>query len=119
MNSLRLLLVMMLITSNHTVFAQNISTKVETLDVDKKTNCNLRYYYYPNLQAYFDKLKKVFYFQNNGSWQIAESLPENYGGYSLYKMNHVMITDFDDDEPYQFLNIHKKQFPYNFKGAKL
>ena len=119
MKCFRLLLVLTLVSFNYNAFSQDISQKEITLLVDKKTNCKLRYYYYPNLQAYFDLSKNVFYYQDKGSWQTGETLPTNYGGYSLYKMNHVQINDFDGDEPYQYLSIHKKLFPSNFKGAKM
>lgn len=44
------------------------------------------------------------------------NLPTNYGGYSLYNKVRVAITDFDGDEPYQLLKVHKKMYPYNSKG---
>jgi len=119
MNAFKLLLVITLVTINVNAFSQNSTSKEVILVIDTKTNCKLRYYYYPNLQAYFDNLKNVFYYQDNGVWHTAEFLPVNYGGYSLYKMKYVTITDFDGEEPYQYLNIHKKQFPYNFKSAKM
>ncbi|MCA0350275.1 MAG: hypothetical protein LCH35_13565 [Bacteroidetes bacterium] len=100
-------------------FAQSTGATSTKLLIDKKTNCQIRYYYYPNLQAYFDLLKNVFYYQENGSWNISETLPKNYGGYSLYKMNHVSIRDYDDDEPYKNLDTHKKLYPFNFRGTKM
>ena len=80
------------------------------------TNCQLRYYYFPNLEAYFDNLELVYHYKVNGQWQKAESLPTNYGGYSLYNKVRVAITDFDGEEPYQLLKTHKKMYPYNSKG---
>lgn len=102
-------------------FAQDkLSAEKEAiLEIDKTTNCKLRYYYYPNLQAYFDKQEKLFYYQLNGKWMTAEELPKNYGGYSLYRMKFVTLSDFDEEEPYKFINIHKKLFPHNYKGTKM
>lgn len=100
-------------------YSQSTGANSTKLEIDKITNCKLRYYYYPNLQAYFDLQKKVFFYKNNGKWYVSDKLPKNYGGYSLYKMNHVIITDYDEDEPFKQLDIHKKIFPYNFKGAKM
>jgi hypothetical protein len=96
--------------------AQNAVAKKENLPVDKKTNCYIRYYYFPNLQAYFDNLKMVYYFKENGTWITASELPKNYGGYSLYNKARVTITDYDDEEPYHLLQVHKKMYPYNSKG---
>lgn len=87
-----------------------------SLPIDSKTNCYIRYYYFPNLQAYFDTLKLVYYFKDKGEWQSAEELPANFGGYSLYNNFRVIITDYDGDEPYQLIQTHKKMYPYNSKG---
>lgn len=96
--------------------AQETAPKRESLPIDKKTNCYIRYYYYPNLQAYFDNLEMVYYYKENGEWKTAPELPQNYGGYSIYNKVRVVINDYDDDKPYDLLSIHKKRFPYNSKG---
>lgn len=87
-----------------------------SLPLDTKTNCHVRYFYFPNLEAYFDNQELVYYFKIKGEWQVAEELPTNYGGYSIYNKVKVTITDYDGDEPYLMLQTHKKQFPYNSKG---
>jgi hypothetical protein len=92
------------------------SAKKEFLPIDPKTNCYLRYYYFPNLEAYFDNLKMVYYFKVNGQWQNAEELPPNYGGYSLYNKARVSITNYDDDNPFELIRIHRKIYPYSSKG---
>lgn len=84
--------------------------------VDPVTQCALRYYYYPNMQAYFDTKIRKFIFRENGKWVTADIIPEGYGGYSVYKMLSVMIKDYDDENPTQFLNAHKKQYPYTSNG---
>ncbi|WP_395633856.1 hypothetical protein [Flavobacterium sp.] len=96
--------------------AQETAPKKESLPIDKKTNCYIRYYYYPNLQAYFDNLEMVYHYKENGEWKTAPELPQNYGGYSIYNKVRVVINDYDDDKPYDLLSIHKKRFPYNSKG---
>jgi len=84
--------------------------------MDSKTNCYLRYYYFPNIEAYFDNLKMVYYYKEKGNWTTAPELPENYGGYSLYNKAHVSITNYDDENPFQLILLHKKIYPYNSKG---
>lgn len=96
--------------------AQTSKDEISSLPIDDKTNCYIRYYYFPNLEAYFDNLELVYHFKVNGQWQQAENLPTNYGGYSLYNKVRVAITDFDGNEPYQLLKTHKKMYPYNSKG---
>lgn len=97
-------------------YSQATTAKIEHLPIDKKTNCYIRYQYYPNLEAYFDNLKMVYYYKESGEWKTATELPKNYGGYSLYNKAHVNITDYDEEIPYQFLKTHKKMYPYNAKG---
>ena len=77
---------------------------------------NVRFEYYPNLEAYFDKTKKVFIYRENGEWVTGETLPERVGGYSLFKNYKVEITDYDGDTPYDLIKTHRKLFPYNSKG---
>ena len=96
--------------------AQSSNGDASSLPIDSKTNSNVRYYYYPNLEAYFDTLELVYHYKVNGKWEKAENLPANYGGYSLFNKSRVNITDYDGDEPYQLIKIHKKMYPYNSKG---
>lgn len=96
--------------------AQTVNSEVPTLPTDPKTNCQIRYYYFPNLQAYFDNLNMVYYYQVNGQWETAEELPTNYGGYSIYNKVRVTINNFDGEKPYELIKVHKKLFPYNAKG---
>lgn len=96
--------------------AQSTETPKKYIPVDPKTNCQLRYSYFPNLYAYYDNLKNVYYYQLNGKWQTAAELPQNYGGYSLYNKARVAITNYEEENPQQFIKIHKKLYPYNSKG---
>jgi hypothetical protein len=116
MKTLQTLMMLVVFFLVNTTQAQRTLAIKESLPVDKKTNCYIRYQYFPNLQAYFDNLKMVYHFKNNGEWTIAPELPINYGGYSLYNKASVVIDDYDDENPYELLTIHKKKFPYNSKG---
>ena len=84
--------------------------------VDPITQCSLRYYYYPNIEAYFDTQKSIYYYQEKGEWKTAEEIPSGYRGYSMNNKVSVYITDYDDDLITQFVKIHKKQFPYSANG---
>ncbi|HEX8269867.1 MAG TPA: hypothetical protein VF581_08235 [Flavobacterium sp.] len=79
---------------------------------DPVTNCNLRYYYYPNLEAYYDVKLNIYYFLQDGKWTTATDIPKGYRGYGMYNKCRTAITDYDDEDPTQFLKIHKKQYPY-------
>lgn len=96
--------------------AQTPIVDLASLPIDSKTNCYIRYYYFPNLEAYYDNLELVYHYKVSGQWKKSENLPTNFGGYSLYNKVRVAITDFDGDEPYKLLSTHKKKYPYNSKG---
>lgn len=84
--------------------------------IDPTTNCVLRYYYFPNLEAYYDTQKNIYYYTEDGKWITADEIPAGYRGYSLYNKVNIVIKDYDDDDPTQFLYVHKKKYPYITKG---
>ncbi|MEK8180087.1 hypothetical protein WMW71_07000 [Flavobacterium buctense] len=99
------------------LFGVNAQEKEEKkLTIDPKTNCELRYFYFPNMEAYYDLKNEIFHFQENNTWVTNKHLPNNYGGYSLYKRERVTLTDFEGDNPEQLIKIHRKMYPYNAKG---
>jgi hypothetical protein len=116
MKILKNLIPVMMLFTYYLSSAQSSNGDVSLLPIDSKTNTNVRYYYYPNLEAYFDNIELVYHYKVNGQWEKAENLPANYGGYSLFNKVRVNITDYDGDEPYQLIKIHKKKYPYNSKG---
>ena len=84
--------------------------------VDPVTHCELRYYYFPNIEAFFDTKKSVYIYKDNDQWITATEIPSGYRGYSLYNKASVFINDYDGDEPIQFLKLYKKKYPYNLRG---
>ncbi len=91
--------------------SQKASAPVAGL-TDKITNCVLRYYYFPNIEAYFDTKKSIYIYSEKGKWITAKELPVGYRGYSLYNKINVLVRDYDDEDPTQFIMIHKKRYPY-------
>jgi hypothetical protein len=114
MKTINKVFLLMLIFTCSLTNAQVSTTDEPVLQTPKKTE--IRYFYFPNIQAYFDLQEKVYLYKDQGEWIEAEELPKNYGGYSLYNKSRVSITDYDGDEPYLMLEIHKKTYPYNAKG---
>lgn len=116
MKTTKRLLPLVILLLSFSLQAQEGAARNQQLPIDKKTNCYIRYYYFPNLEAYFDNLKLVYYYKDKGVWTTAPELPQNYGGYSLYNKAHVEITNYDGEDPYNLILIHKKIYPYNSKG---
>jgi hypothetical protein len=100
---------------NHLAIAQKQKPDDVPL-INPENNCLMRYYYFPNLEAYFDTQKRIYYYKENGDWTTGEEIPNGYRGYSLYNKIYVYITDYDDDNICQFVAKHKKKFPYTKRG---
>ncbi|MBD3581107.1 hypothetical protein [Flavobacterium selenitireducens] len=95
-----------------------LSTAQEThsnknLILDPSTNCHIRYYYYPNLEAYFDRETEKYIFRDKGQWKSESQIPSGYRGYGLFNKANIAINDYDEDNITQFLDDHRKKYPYN------
>ena len=44
--------------------------------IDPVSKCQLRYYYFPNLEAYYDTQKRIYYFKEDSQWITDEEIPE-------------------------------------------
>lgn len=75
-----------------------------------------RYYYYPNLQTYFDTRTALFIHQENGQWITSETINPNERGYCVKNGMFVVLTGYYDDEPYKKLAEHKKIYPADFSS---
>lgn len=84
--------------------------------IDPETNCVLRYYYFPNIEAYYDTQKNEYTYLDSGQWKKIGEIPEGFRGYSLYNKVSVIIKDYDDEDPMQFHEVHKKKYPYITKA---
>ena len=96
--------------------SQNSVLKTTANKAESSQIVSARYFYYPNLQAYYDTKSNLYLFRVNKQWISAESFPENYGGYSLYNKHRVKIDDYFGDDVTELLAIHKVLYPYNSKG---
>ncbi|RZJ35399.1 MAG: hypothetical protein EOO51_05820 [Flavobacterium sp.] len=109
------LILMIMMTALSGAYAQTAAPTLKPL-TDPQTNCELRYYYFPNLQAYFDTKTSDYIFKVDDEWTKAKEIPAGYRGYSLQNKICVLITDYDDDDPTQYTAIYKKKYPANFNG---
>ena len=110
------LLLICLLTYSVSYSQGSLSKSKTPSKIESAVNSSIRYYYYPNLQAYFDTQSNLYIFRVNKQWISAESFPENYGGYSLYNNHRVKIDDYNGDDVTELLEIHKVLYPYNAKG---
>jgi hypothetical protein len=105
----KIILLFLLLTTN---CASQTEEDTITLPINPLNNCELRYDFYPNYNAYYDWKKQIFIVNKNGVWVEMIYIPSNYKGYSLYNKTHYTIKDYDGDDITNLYPIHKKKFPY-------
>ncbi|WP_264521401.1 hypothetical protein [Flavobacterium sp. N1994] len=119
------IIIMLLVVKALTANAQNKNEKTVIFSDDASSICNdssgsgkntTSYYYFPNMQVYFDLEKKMYHYQVGKDWLTSEELPLYYGGYSLFKNERVMVYIAKDEAPQNYIKQHRKEFPYNPKG---
>ena len=54
---------------------------------------NAQYYYLPDCDAYYDVPNQQFVYFDDGRWNCAAALPEQYGNVDLYNTYKVVIND--------------------------
>ena len=105
------------------VKAQHMQTNFDANPNQEKSESNLifRYYFYPNLQAYYDNKTSDYVYKLNGNWIRNKSIPDSYCGYSIYNNYKVEINNYKGDNPNEKIEEHKKLFPYfrNDRQGKL
>jgi hypothetical protein len=82
------------------------------LSINPVNNCELRYDFYPNYDAYYDRKEEVYLVFDKGTWTKVDYINRNYRGYSVYNSTHYVIKDYDGDDITEMYPVHKKFFPY-------
>lgn len=73
-----------------------------------------RYYYFPDIETYYDLATRNFVYLYNGQWLFAPSLPMMYSGFDLYN-SFIVIVNRNIYNPWlhhQFYNSHYPRYYY-------
>lgn len=112
-NLTQLIIGMLLFSFNYT----QAQVELDAVNIDNTYKFkDVRYYYYPNLQAYFDTKVAMYLYKEQGEWIESETLAPTTMGYSLKNGQYVMIEDYNGDEPYTLLEKHKTEFPADYSS---
>ena len=76
-----------------------------------------RYYYLPDVEAYYDVQSSMFIYLGNGVWVRNAYLPGRYRNYNLYDGYKVVITDYRGNEPYMYFKNHKMKYARGYRGG--
>ena len=66
-----------------------------------------RYYYFPDMDCYYDINNAMFYFMSDGYWVSSRYLPSMYHQYNLYGVYKVVINN---NQPWRYYNNHRRMY---------
>lgn len=80
----------------------------------------VRYYYLPDVQAYYDVHSSMFiYLGGGGVWIHRSYLPVQYKSYDLYGGYKVVMTGYHGDTPYSNYNEYKTKYVKGYRGSEV
>ena len=77
---------------------------------------DVRYYYLPDVEAYYDNESSMFIYLSAGRWIHRRALPSRYRNYDLYEGYKVPIREYRGNTPYSNYNVHRTQYVKGYRG---
>ena len=77
---------------------------------------DVRYYYLPDVEAYYDVPSANFIYFERGQWVHRKYLPKQYRGYDLYSGYKVVMTDYRGNAPYEHIRDYKMKYAKGYHG---
>jgi hypothetical protein len=77
---------------------------------------DVRYYYLPDVEAYYDVPSSMFIYFNGVSWVHRKYLPSRFRNYDLYNGYKVVMTDYRGNTPYSHFSEHKTKYAKGYRG---
>ena len=75
-----------------------------------------RYYYLPDIEAYYDVNTAMFIYVRNGVWIHRAYLPSRYRNYDLYGGYKVVMRGYRGESPYDNFNEHRMKYARGYRG---
>lgn len=79
---------------------------------------DVRYYYLPDIEAYYDVPSSMFIYFNGVTWVHRTYLPSRYRNYDLYNGYKVVMRDYRGNTPYTHFREHKRQYTKGYRGKE-
>ncbi len=76
----------------------------------------VRYYYLPDVEAYYDVQNGMFIYYGGGVWIHRKHLPTRYRNYDLYNGYKVVMTDYYGNTPYIHFKDYKMKYAKGYRG---
>lgn len=77
----------------------------------------VRYYYLPDIESYYDVRSQEFVFLHNGVWVFSRSLPPAYAWFNLRNC-FVVTLDYRVYEPWRHFNYYVAHYPRFYYHSK-
>lgn len=77
---------------------------------------DVRYYYLPDVEAYYDVPSSSFIYYTGGTWVHRKYLPRQYRSYDLYSGYKVVMTDYRGNAPYTYFKEYKIKYAKGYRG---
>jgi hypothetical protein len=77
---------------------------------------SVRYYYLPDVEAYYDVQSSMFIYFGGGAWIRRAHLPSQYRYYNLYSGYKVVMPDYHGNTPYSHFKEHKMKYARGYHG---
>ena len=75
-----------------------------------------RYYYLPDVEAYYDVPSAMFIYNDRGIWVHRAHLPYKYRNYDLYGCYKVVMNYYHGNAPYEHFKDHRQQYARGYRG---
>jgi hypothetical protein len=73
-----------------------------------------RYYYLPDMEAFYDIRGRNFIYMNNGQWEKTSDVPPMYRDVDLYDSYKVVLNE--DREPFEDIEKLKVKYAKGYRG---
>lgn len=73
-------------------------------------HAQVRYYYLPDVEAYYDVQSSMFIYFSGTAWVHRPSLPSRYRNYDLYRGYKVVMPDYHGKAPYVHYKEHRSKY---------
>jgi hypothetical protein len=113
-NLAKIILVSCLFIFSYQTQAQNISVGININTAPRETVRYVEapapsYYYYPEIETYFEVNSSVYIYFSNNNWVRSRNLPVYYSDYDLRHGQRVII-DYNGSRPYNHYHEHKNKY---------
>lgn len=77
---------------------------------------DVRYYYLPDVEAYYDISNSMFIYNNGVTWVHRSYLPSRYRDYDLYSGYKVVMSDYRGNTPYTNFREYRTKYHKGYRG---